>query len=491
MYDGGVPLHGKQMHIFRSHFPVCPLHRAMMNQAAKRRRRDALRSVLNVGGLSNKGLQDVLKQIGDHDDVLLASDRDIRAAFTSIFDQVGHVISLHLDKGGTFDWEVVDPTKLLPLLLESSPALQEVYWRALGEGRASQADPWRIVLTWDEFCPGNKLRVDNRRKCMNVAMNFVNLGPAALTQDWTWIPLICVRTTVIRQVRGGWSHMLREFLRHMLAGPSGFRTAGVPVTLHGEVHLLHATVSAMLSDGDGLRQAYDWRGSAALKPCFKHGNVWKKHSDLAHRHAGHVEITCHDCNAFASRTSAEVFVAVDMLAAAEQRVQAGTMTRARFEKLEQVHGVNTNLHGFLWDPEIRRLFDPVAAFRYDWLHNMLQDGIVTTEIFHFLRACEPYGVRASDLQSFLRDEGWVSPLATRSKSKDLHRIFDEYRSAASQESEKLKCNASEALGLYGMLRYFVATRVPDHDDLRGSQPYNMTLSLYDPSNQTIENGPSL
>ena len=32
----------------------------------------------------------------------------------------------------------------------------------------------------------------------------------------------------------------------------------------------------MLTDGDGFRTAFDWRGWASLLPCFKHWNVLKK-----------------------------------------------------------------------------------------------------------------------------------------------------------------------------------------------------------------------
>ena len=68
------------------------------------------------------------------------------------------------------------------------------------------------------------------------------------------------------------------------------------------------------------------------------------------------------------------------------------MTKIRWNQLELIHGMNTNEDGLLADLSIRPYLDIVGASRYDWLHNMLQDGIMTTEAFHFLKACEPYGV---------------------------------------------------------------------------------------------------
>jgi hypothetical protein len=45
------------------------------------------------------------------------------------------------------------------------------------------------------------------------------------------------------------------------------------------------------------------------------------------------------------------------------------------------------------------------------------------------------------------------------KAKMLHRVFDPYRESAADAS-RIKCSASELLGLYELLRYIVALRVP-------------------------------
>lgn len=367
--------------------------------------------------------------------------------------------------GSTFLWEFVHPLKLLAQAIEDSPALAALYARAIAEKPPSMQQPWRLILGWDEFVPGNKLRVDNRRKCMNLSFNFLELGPAALCQDWTWLTPVCVRSSVLREVEGGWSCMLRQFLRLLLLSPSGLCTAGVPLLLGGEPKLLHARVSVMLSDGDGQRLAWDWKGSASLKPCFRHFNVFKKNSDLAHRRAGYVEITCHDPMAFSRMPTPDLFVAVDALVLAQRRVQERTMTKRRLEDLERAHGLNANPDGILADFVLRPYVDPISAMAYDWVHTFLQDGTFTVEAFEFLRSAEAHGVRASDIRTFLKDESWSFPAASRAKAKVLHRVFDEYRSQSSQEAEKLKCTASELLGLYGLLRHFIETRVGDHADL--------------------------
>ncbi len=75
------------------------------------------------------------------------------------------------------------------------------------------------------------------------------------------------------QVDGGWPHMLRLFLERFIAGQSGFSTVGVPILIQGQERLLFARVSNLLTDGDGFRLCWDWKGASSLKPCFKHYNV--------------------------------------------------------------------------------------------------------------------------------------------------------------------------------------------------------------------------
>ena len=40
--------------------------------------------------------------------------------------------------------------------------------------------------------------------------------------------------------------------------------------------LLFARLSILLSDGDGLRMAFGWKGAGGLRACLRHCNVLKK-----------------------------------------------------------------------------------------------------------------------------------------------------------------------------------------------------------------------
>ncbi len=69
------------------------------------------------------------------------------------------------------------------------------------------------------------------------------------------------------------------------------------------------------------------------------------------------------------------------------------------------------------------------------------------------------------IQAFLKDSNWHFPAEGKYKGRALHRVFDEKRRSAT-DPDKVKCSCSEALGVYGMLRFYLETTVGDVGDLR-------------------------
>jgi hypothetical protein len=138
--------------------------------------------------------------------------------------------------------------------------------------------------------------------------------------------------------------MMRLFVERILYGPSGMSTVGVPLLIGGQERILFAKLTNLLSDGDGHRMGWDWKGAASLKPCWKHFNVFRKDSGLAHRMPGYVEIDCSDPALLRSWTASEVYFAADSVAAAAAKVAAGTMTKGDFQEHEkpQTNTNNTN-----------------------------------------------------------------------------------------------------------------------------------------------------
>ena len=88
---------------------------------------------------------------------------------------------------------------------------------------------------------------------------------------------------------------------------------------------------------------------------------------------------------------------------------------------------------------------------YDWVHTLLQHGVLVVEIECMLSRCVGVGINRETIMMFLKDEAWIFPHASARQQRQLHRIFDERR-ASDKKSDKLRCTCSELLGAYGMLR---------------------------------------
>jgi len=258
--------------------------------------------------------------------------------------------------------------------------------------------------------------------------------------------------------------MLAVFLRRLLLGDSGLATAGAVVDLPAGPQLVFGRLASLLTDGDGFRQTFDWRGATSLRPCFRHGNVVKKDSDLAWRRDGFCEITCSDPSQFQASSSDDVWFSADLLVAAAGRVAAGTMPRVRFDELQKGCGMNANAKGLLAATDLRPHVKPVEVLTYDWMHNNLQEGVLTVEVQLLLAACEPLGLTRAQIRGDLCDVDWHFPSQVKAKATQLHRVFDPYRDAT--DATRVKCSASELLGLYQLLRWIVAVRVPRVDDIR-------------------------
>ena len=174
---------------------------------------------------------------------------------------------------------------------------------------------------------------------------------------------------------------------------------------------------------------------------------------------GYTELCETDHTKFRSWSASDVYTAVDVIAAAAQRYENGTMSKAMFDELQQAYGLNWHCHGLLSNKELRPFLDPVQAMTWDWVHNMLQHGVLTHEVSLLLAACKSVGVMRSDVELFLQDTSWQFCHVHKTKCSQLHRVFSHWR-ASGENADKLNVSASELLSLYGMVRHFVETRVP-------------------------------
>ena len=178
--------------------------------------------------------------------------------------------------GGTFKLEVLDPLALLAYRAEADTRFKLMLTDAIARAPPSLEAPWRLIVAFDEYIPGSKLRLDNKRKVMVCSYSFVELGQAALSESVAWSVPLVVRTCMMHKCVGDWPRLLRDFLHDLLFNANGLAVAGLLLPVGASGVLLFGKLHAVLADGDGHRLAFDWRGQGSLTPCLKHHNVLRK-----------------------------------------------------------------------------------------------------------------------------------------------------------------------------------------------------------------------
>ena len=374
------------------------------------------------------------------------------------FDSVVVSDTYELKEAGTFVLESCDPGELVQLILSSGPQLAKVYMKAHSLRPCTRENPWHIIIGFDEFLPGNPTAGQHSKKTMCLYFNFTELGSATLVEAASWMCPLILPTEVESDIPGGWSRVFADFLERCFFGRTGFLTAGVPICYGSDMFVLYADLGIIISDGDGLRKAFAWKGASSIRPCFKHDNCLKKGSGLGERMDGFYEITHAVAADFHLRSHSDLFDAADKVAAAYRRLLSGAISNARYQLISKAEGLNYHAQALPWRMRLRTTIDWLASFTYDWVHTMLQDGPMNIDMFLYLQTCQDFLSFAQVEEWLLLD--WKFPAAYASKGHALWRIFCQWRKNGEGEHDKVKCSASELLGCYALVRLLFEVRVP-------------------------------
>lgn len=418
--------------------------------------------------LPRKDLLNLIKRLRDDRcdlDTLGTSKRAYADQFHFNFDQCCCHDEFRLIKNPveTGKAEYVEANLLLQHVLSCCPLLAERCVKALEDHPSTPANQWHCILGFDEFNCGDKLcSFQLGKKLMCVYFTFAELETTA--SNSSWFILAALRTKLVDSFQGGWSKVFTQMLIRTFYGTHGLSTVGVPFSHRGEDFLFYAKPSNILSDGDGLRQVTGWRGAGSLRPALLHSNILKKNSDLANRVPGFVEMSCADPLLLKRTTSSEFRDRCDFVAAAHARYSANRMTKTMFENICKSEGQNYIEGGLGFDSRIRNLgLDWFATITVDWVHTLLQDGVFTNEAWLVINAM---GIPGEPLKTYLKP--WQFPAALQSKGQALWRAFDECRLDDDGNVDKLRCSASECLGLFSLLRYYFDRKMSTRADLKAN-----------------------
>jgi len=389
---------------------------------------------------------------------LTVGESQLRQASISDTSDLLVVENLPLEIGGTIAWEFYHPTKLVQYVLDQSPNLVINYKEALKKWPSTPDRPWRIILGCDEQTPGSKVTHDNRRKNMCLVFNFLELGADVLESDATWFVPIVVRTGLIKKVNGGWSTLLKVFLRHLLLGPLSLRLAGVFVTLELDpdaANLCHiqAKLQSCLTDGEGLAKCLQWNGHGSMRPDFAHSNVFKKDAGMLDAALGYVDITCSELEKMRQWTSDQWLRNIDQVLEARQQRARGEIRAQSLKDVIKAAGFWPTESGLLADGDLRLQCDFLKLWSYDWMHTAFQDGFMSNAMWlvssNMNRIKHGSNKAEAVVQHF---KACQFPLSKSRVGRQLYRLFEPRMVEKQNKRHAVVCNASQQFTMYLMLK---------------------------------------
>lgn len=407
-------------------------------------KRRLISQLLAIRGVSGQAVAKIVSLLEEE-----APQRwDVRTTLSARLEGVCSTLQVPLKAGGSFDWPVALPQRLLPYLLEESRGFRTAFESAMQARPCNANRPWRFVLYCDEITPGNPLRPDNQRKLVAFYGGWIEMGDM-LRLEQCWLTLGVIRTSQCKLVAGGLSFVTRLLLRALFLGPESLLSAGVVV---GD-RMLYSSFCRLLCDEGAGKMIWAVKGASSHRPCMQCKNVVALSDDslVTHDASGYlVDISCTEKERFDLAGPGDVARAFDAVAAVDA---TPGRTRAQLERAEKAHGISFDKHCLLADHELRRVVCSTSYAR-DPMHIMLAGGVLNTEMFSMLRAL----ARSKPGFSFATLRTWLSADWVQAKSRaksNMREVFNESRETASYRDHTFKAGASELLGAYPILRHFL------------------------------------
>ena len=399
--------------------------------------------------VSQSGLAGVLKIIRDRGMPTSTSRRSVKRSR----ENAARLQTIHgpLIKSFTCNGKVieyVDPPALLAHTCASCEGFSNFMLQKLDNHASDISQPWGLIIYMDEVSPGNQLRHDNKRKMHAVYYSFVQFGADGLSNESCWMILTVIRSSLTKDMGGVvnlFPHILSCFFEN-----NDMRT-GVLLNFPGQSRMFCCNLQIIVADESALKSIWENKGAGGTLPCLLCSNVVLSRHDL-HTHDANshlVSMTETDVSRFAKHDSRSIQAIVNHLSANHP-----ILDPTPFGKLESALGFNYCPGGTLWSKWFPEVASPTDCVMFDWMHTYCVHGIWNIEVGYLLKVLSKIRVTHSTLNEWMQNVHWPHHISSRAVSGKTA-----FEKRSGNISAPMACSASEALGLYSPIRFFLMTHV--------------------------------
>ena len=401
----------------------CVMSVALASSSAGGRRQQKRQRILDLVSVAHvpaRNLANIIDHLRNNPAVLQeATRKTIETTYNAVFEQVAAPpFTLPLTKGGEFQWETIDFGKGLDCLAAESPEFKGLLSHVHRSKRPTPSDPWHLVFYSDESTPGDPLRLDHRKKTMNVYASIKEFGPGILKHECAWVPIAVLRTNILKHVPCGWSRCVKIKLQQMFTGDGNLRLGFSLVCL--DLEIISITLGNIIADEACLQCIWSIKGYSGTMPCMECFNVSnvgaKSIVDASDPHGFIVDISCTDIRRFRRKKNVDVWEQMDKLI-----LQKGVLGVGAFESLQQEYGMNYNPDGLLAAKDLRAICPPIDVQTHDPCHVVFANGIAAKELTMMVGKLINTGVKFADLDAYVNGSGWKEPGSQPNKKIDVFR----------------------------------------------------------------------
>jgi hypothetical protein len=344
--------------------------------------------------------------------------------------------------------ELLSPMAMLSHASTTSQPFNEFLTNIMAANPSSHTHPWSIIIYSDEITPGNVIAHENLRKTQTIYWTFKQFGIACLSCEELWFTLTLIRSALVKCIPGGMSRVMADVTSYFFGAIAGNDMRYGGITIRGsddKLYTIFADIDIHVSDESALKHALAVKGASGALCCGICRNVVNKLSGASRSQAGFVvQMHCTDKSKFLQHTDESILANATFL-----QEQQPLMTKGRFEKLQTALGMNYSPNGLI----LRRCVKPISTLMYDWFHIFLVHGLfqlVLGKMLDFMKKlCKIDAV--AELDVFVRDFNFPAKV----QGVSGQRIFANVTKDKKTHAYQLKCQGSEALSIYNIVRVWV------------------------------------
>ena len=289
-------------------------------------------------------------------------------------------ISLTKTDDSTMDLFVAHPWAVLETAVSKSQQLKSFITKQLRKNPCTADNPWHIVLYSDEVTPGNTHAPQNNRKFQAVYWSFLEFGPAALSHEEYWFPLMTEYSSVVKECSAGMSQVFSKLIK-LFFDPQGWNAhpSSGGFLLHALGIRLFAVLETVLQDGGAHKMV--WHSRDGSKVCLLCKNLFSVSSEIQ------------DTNGTGLLTSGATKL-TDLVPETSESLRdkarhlefhRNLMNGEQFDELQQGLGLTYHKHMLLIDREVDHV-DIVEVFMHDYMHAFWVDGVFNLLVFLLFEA---------------------------------------------------------------------------------------------------------